>query len=514
MDTEDISRLLQNADFGSSAAENETGTIELYFVETYQWKKFENGRTDIVFGAKGSGKSSIYQVVKNNRDKLFDKNIIIITAENAKESKAFDLFAEFDKPNVDKARKVWKLYFLSLSVRSLIDYGIKDRRMEVVLDALSGLGLLDQDITLRKLLKRVYDYVSRLTRFKSLEPTLGIDSVTGLPNSISAKVVFHEPSDEEVSSGSIFVDNLLLICDNILIDKGISIWIMIDRLDSVFSEDTELESIFIRSLFDVYKDLLTANNIRLKIFLRTDIWKSISSGKFREASHIERTDTLSWPDRAITNLLAKRFLFNTDIVEIYNLNPPEILIDYKKQEMLIDRLLSSFPKPDHVVGNITSQLIYYLQDGFGFTSPRDIIQFLNFSKDAEIESLLRGESPDESNAIFTKKSIIEALEKVSKTKLDQTVYSEYPDIRPYFELLGNSGPSNFSLEELSAIWTTDRDITQNIALRMIHIGLLRYLDHKGRDVSLSVKNDKYRYRIPVSYRLGLGKKVQNISYDT
>ena len=44
------------ANFGSRIAEDDT-QLNTYFVETEQWRKILNGDIDIVFGAKGAGKS-------------------------------------------------------------------------------------------------------------------------------------------------------------------------------------------------------------------------------------------------------------------------------------------------------------------------------------------------------------------------------------------------------------------------------------------------------------------------
>ena len=56
--------------------------ITINQIETYQWKKIENGEIDIVFGKKGTGKSAIYSLIRAKEDDFFDKNILIKAAEN------------------------------------------------------------------------------------------------------------------------------------------------------------------------------------------------------------------------------------------------------------------------------------------------------------------------------------------------------------------------------------------------------------------------------------------------
>ena len=57
-----VHKALQAANFGSRIAEDDT-ELHSYFVETEQWRKILNGDIDIVFGAKGAGKSALYSLL-------------------------------------------------------------------------------------------------------------------------------------------------------------------------------------------------------------------------------------------------------------------------------------------------------------------------------------------------------------------------------------------------------------------------------------------------------------------
>ena len=41
-----------------------------YFVETDQWNRIYNGGVDVIYGAKGSGKSAIYHLMMNKEGEL------------------------------------------------------------------------------------------------------------------------------------------------------------------------------------------------------------------------------------------------------------------------------------------------------------------------------------------------------------------------------------------------------------------------------------------------------------
>jgi hypothetical protein len=57
---------LQKLSLGSSSAENEFRTLELYFVETAEYVRTIRGETRIVAGRKGSGKTAIFFRVRDN----------------------------------------------------------------------------------------------------------------------------------------------------------------------------------------------------------------------------------------------------------------------------------------------------------------------------------------------------------------------------------------------------------------------------------------------------------------
>jgi ABC-type lipoprotein export system ATPase subunit len=74
-------QLLKAMSFGARVAEEETSELESYFVETDQWSRIFKGEVDVIKGDKGSGKSAIYSLLSTKSSELFDKRILLITAE-------------------------------------------------------------------------------------------------------------------------------------------------------------------------------------------------------------------------------------------------------------------------------------------------------------------------------------------------------------------------------------------------------------------------------------------------
>lgn len=70
-------------------AEEEVDALSEYFVETENWNSVFSGKTDIVYGPKGSGKSALYYLLVFRTDELFDRRIVLIPGENPRGAPAF-----------------------------------------------------------------------------------------------------------------------------------------------------------------------------------------------------------------------------------------------------------------------------------------------------------------------------------------------------------------------------------------------------------------------------------------
>ena len=159
---------------------------------------------------------------------------------------------------------------------------------------LIDVGLIEDDNALRKLVNRAKAFAKRLIAIESAEGSLTIEG------GITGKITFREPSQESHKAGFRSVDDLLSSLNQHLESNDHSVWVLCDRLDVAFDESVELEKNALRALFKVYRDIEENRRIRLKIFLRDDIWRRITHDGFREASHITRTATISWSDRNLS----------------------------------------------------------------------------------------------------------------------------------------------------------------------------------------------------------------------
>jgi hypothetical protein len=286
--------ILINAHFGSRIAEDEADELQSYFVETEQWRKVLAGDADIIFGAKGAGKSALYSLLVAKKEELRQgRRTVFIAAENPRGTPAFRDLTTEPPLTEEHFRALWKLYFLSISanyLRFVLDNAhTKNANAKIVFDFLTSNGLLAQGVTLVTRLKAALEYIRKII------PT--IEGTVTEPNSgleITGKITLGEPSPEQRGLGYRSLDDLLSLLETAYKQVNITVWLVLDRLDVAFSDSDELEGNAIRSLFRTYLDMHSLSQIKIKIFLRDDIWRKVVKSGFREASHVTRYITLTW----------------------------------------------------------------------------------------------------------------------------------------------------------------------------------------------------------------------------
>jgi hypothetical protein len=207
MDKYDV---LRNTSFGQRVAEDEVDALASYFVETDHWSRLYKGDIDIVYGTKGAGKSALYALLLSKSGELFDKNILLVAAENPRGDPAFrDLLP--DPPATEREFvSLWKLYFASLLHDVLVQYGITGDATAQLGAALEREGLVKGKLSLAGVLRSALDYVRTVFRPpQALEGGLKFDPVTQMPNGVTGKIVFAEPGKEAADRGILSVNQLL-----------------------------------------------------------------------------------------------------------------------------------------------------------------------------------------------------------------------------------------------------------------------------------------------------------------
>lgn len=461
--------LLRSITFGHRVAEEETDVLSTYFVETDSWDRLLRGNIDVVYGAKGAGKSALYALLLSRTNELFDRNVLLVPAENPRGAPAFrDLLT--DPPASEREFiGLWKLYFASLLHGMLREYLPETEQFKQLDEALDREGLVKGSLTLAGLLKSVSEYVRRAFNPQAIEGGVKVDPITQAPVGFTGKIIFAEPGAKSTDSKLRSVDQLLVLAAEAFSLKRFTAWIVLDRLDVAFAENPKLEVNALRALFRVYLDLLVHPNIQLKIFLRTDIWARITDSGFREASHITKHVTISWNRNSLLNLLIRRTVHNQQIRDIYAVTAELSNQSVAEQETFFYRIC-----PDKVEAGVRQSttldwLLSHTRDGTQVNAPREFIHMMNSLREVQVRRLELGDPEPEGELLFARGTFKEALPEVSKVRLEQTLYSEQADMKPWMEKLRGEKTSQ-TPETLAVIWGISTDEAAKRAERLVSIG--------------------------------------------
>lgn len=487
---------LMQANFGSRVAEDEVDSLHEYFVETEQWRKLLAGEVDIVFGAKGAGKSALYSLLVTQKEMLrLGRRTMFLPAENPRGTPAFRDLVLNPPASEEEFRGLWKFYFLSLTANYLRHHLQSTNSGNVkaasVIDTLIKNGLLAPNITLLGRLKAVVEY---LRKYVPVIEGAIVDPATGLK--LTGKITLAEPSKEQRENGFVSIDELLAQINEALQETRIKIWLVLDRLDVAFADSPELEGNALRSLFRTYLDMMTLSNIHIKIFLRDDIWNKIVADGFREASHVTRTLVISWSSQSLLNLVVRRLVHNDSICKLYGVDKSTVLENSTLQREFFYRVFPEQvdigPKQPSTFDWMSSRTA----DGSKRTAPRELIHLLIETRDEQLKSYELGNTDPPDEYLFARATIPQALPAVSTARYAQTLCAENPTIKPYTDKL-ERGKAQQTPASLSKLWNCSEDDALKMAERLSEVG---FFERRGT-------KEGQAYWVPFLYRDAL-KLVQ------
>jgi hypothetical protein len=367
---------------------------------------------------------------------------------------------------------LWKLYFLGLIGRKLREFDVGNTPALKVQRLLEPLGLLDHELSLRGLLQLAKDHVRKIfpaQGVQKLESGIQIDPNTGMPIEVSGKIIFREPSLEDRRHGVISADEALSDANNALGEATLRLWILLDRLDVAFADSPQLETNALRALFRAYRDLRDLDNIALEIFLRSDIWKKVTETGFRESSHFTSSVALEWDRNSLLNLIVRRLVSNDTLCDHYHIDKNDILVSIDRQQEFLYRV---FPKQVDLGAKKPTSFDWLFSrtaDGFEKSAAREVIHLISAMRDVQLKKFERGEAGPADETLFDRNTFKEALPEVSKVRLEQTLFAEYPELRKWLLALRNKKTEQ-DVASLSVIWSVAEDETLVWASKLVDVG--------------------------------------------
>lgn len=530
-------------DFGSADGRKDL-TLEDAFVETTSVKLFLQDRHSIIIGQMGSGKSALFELLKNQSKKLdiYRKRLIV----PIEEAISFHLLRRFiaeeftghDHKLVFKL--IWKFQILNNICEELSKLpNFPDSSHEKELNSF-----------LKQIKSREFDE-SIIGKLKGLlkDTALTIKTkITSTPITIEAQV-----SKDKISQKSSDVLNLdrLYKCVNDSISKRKinKILVIVDRIDTfVAGEEYDTQKEYIEALLEVDDDIdVSYPNIGRKIFLRSDLFARLDYEALGYDKVNDNTLRIEWSDFELVYFLANRILYgfkkqkllteykilrstNLDdfhfsierfvlfsFIPLYLKKKSAVFssIHQERDASLLERLNKAivtkvFPRTlvhkdstlDEKEICVFDFLLSHFKDGHEKVTPRNLLAFLK--QVVETTSTYYEENPDQEvhvNEIdgdwewelFKKKCVYEAYCK-SKSGYIRNLSKVSNEWTPYFAaFIGKRGnKKTIDYNWMRNIINLDEEQVVSFLAYLNHIGFLSILEPHPDP-------KKRKYRIPIIY---------------
>ncbi|WP_227284456.1 hypothetical protein [Boseongicola sp. H5] len=417
MNGKDLAQLIS---LGASVAEFDSDLAN-YFIETETFSSVISDAGDIISGDKGTGKTAIYRILKQNyRAYESLESVEIVDAFNPQGDPVFQRLTYGPDLSEDQYRTFWKAYLLSLVGNWLIDIYEPTFNQEMVnlKNTLDHLGLSATDVSPETIFGNLHELVTKLTKPSSMEVGLSVTE-TGMPI-VTPKV---ELGSNRNRGEIIYNGDFLSVLDAAIASTDLTVWVLFDRLDEAFSGRQEVEIPALRALMRTYLDLTNLKNLRLKLFLRKDLFRKITMGGFVNLTHINaRKIDIVWDDEDLIDMVVRRVLQNPKFRELV---PDPGNNDAVFSVLLPEQIDVGDRKP-----STRTWIMGRIRDGNNNRPPRNMIDLLNKAR----ESQLRREQRDQRDVDPTVGPIMEAdavkraFTQLSEQRVQDTLLAEASDL--------------------------------------------------------------------------------------
>lgn len=499
----ELVNILPSIDFGSSIAEQDT-LLEAARVETSAFTDLFYDKVDLVPGTKGSGKSALYRIfVDFLPDYLLEhQKVVVAHGVRPHGDDVFHAYKdEFDKMDENEFVNFWCVYLISLAKEHFIrnsryaDF-IKDCPDEIKAFYQACQSARIPDFEKQKSLHDVLGWA--LSVIKSWRPIVkfrppgevGEFEVGLFGEQLKTSANSKKETDEPVLAQ--YAHTIKDSLEAVLKKAGLSLWLMIDRLDEIFPRRTELETRALRGLLRTLR-IFESQEIRIKVFLRDDILEQVVSvGQgFTALTHItaRQTDTLRWSEDQILNMIVKRLYTSEILIDYLDVNSDRLAASKDYQEEAFYKVFPKSVFPGEKQSSTLRWIYTHTSDGRGVVTPRDVIDLLTRAKQKQQDEY-KSDSSGKSDSVIGPVAIRYGLKELSKRKKTTFLKAEFPHLWKHIEkFIG--GRTQYSENDIRKLFGKN---WQKIVEDLISIGVL---GTEGK------REGSKTFKIPFLYRAGL-----------
>lgn len=476
-----VKNLLRKLDVGSSVAEHDRD-LERYFVETATFRQLIEDRGDIVAGDKGTGKTALYRILKERYARIPElNNVEVVPAFNPQGAPIFQRIMETDALDEGQYIGVWKAYFLSLAGNWLLtlhegDFSPNLERLDTLL---KGVGLRSADDTAQTIFSQLVSHLKRFFGPKAAEQTVSFTQ-DGMPI-ITHRVEFEEKPPVATTDGLVRHDDALRLLNEALAETDLHLWLVMDRLDEAFQGRPDHEKPALRALFRTYLEMLEFDRVRVKLFVRRDLFARIIEGGFVNLTHINaRRIEIIWDEEDLYALLSRRVTGSSAFIELLGLDM-DVSGDRLFAILFPDQVDQGDRKP-----KTWRWIMSRVRDGNDVRPPRNLIDLVLKAQDAQSRAEDRdSRTYSEGTPIITGESLKRGLEALSDQRVQDTLLAEAGEHAHLIEKF-RDGKAEHNAQSLGELLGPD-----SVAATKV-LQTLGFLEQTGTT-----------YKIPMLYRSGL-----------
>jgi len=474
-----IREALQKLKFGNSVAESDKG-LQDYFLVTQSYLALVNDDADLIAGDKGTGKTAIFQYLKRNfANESILSETAIVTGFNLGGEPLFRKMGNEKPLQETQYITIWKMYILSLAGNWLLNSS-KGKRLNSLqkLDAiLTKLELRSEDNNATSAFANVLGWARRLRPKFEVSPDLANPTLSVEFYQIQSKE--ETISAEEISQGEVFA-----LLDSALSEQNKSVWVVIDRLDEAFVGLPDIETPALRALLRTYLDLMSLDRLRLKLFVRKDLFRNIIKDGFVNLTHINaRKFEIIWDDEDLLALFAQRVRASREFTQMFGIINAS---DQELFQLVFPEKLEARKNAPNTWRWILSQIC----DGNGVKSPRNLIDLMSIAQQEQARREQRSPRKYASETpVIEIDSVKKALSRLSQRRIEDTLLAEYGTDVQRAILAFKNGNSDHNINSLCRLFGFDESHAHVTAEVLNEIG---FLEQEG-DI----------YRVPDLYCSGL-----------
>ncbi|HEX8377795.1 MAG TPA: hypothetical protein VF602_08245 [Pedobacter sp.] len=494
-----MKEILRELKLGNSVAE-EDKDLENYFVETDTFRSLIDDENDIIAGDKGTGKTALYKILMNRAKSTKSlKKVEILTAFNPTGSNVFQQLARDEVLTEGQYSTVWKAYILSLVGNWLLETlgDLQEPKMVKLDTLLKQLKLRVADDSPKNVFRNLLETIKHFVRPKKAAIDFKFNE-SGMPTAISPNIEFGNTSETKPEKDEIEIvshtDSLGLLNDA-LEEMDVTVWIVLDRLDEAFQGYPKTEIPALRALLRTYLDLKEFDRLKLKLFVRRDLFRKITQGEqgFVNLTHINaRKKEIFWENDDLLNLLIQRVKANDGFVKTLKLQ------DKTAKEIFYILF------PDQVdLGQRRAKtwnwMLSRIRDGNDVKPPRNLIDLVIKAQEQQNrhEERVSREFGAETSLI-TSEAVKTALSRLSDERVKDTLLAEAGKYSTHIEKF-RGGKAEYNMESLVETLNMPNDDVRGVIKVLVEMGFLEQTSET--------------YKIPMLYRDGLeitqGKAFQS-----